>query len=585
MHALHCQQTGLPAPDPLDDAVLQIPAETRHPISSKITTPYSSTAHAFEKVENGDDDVTVLKSKPITMAADDRVCSDLKQTASHVTAPIVATPDVRPKTSAATPTAASTNITPAKTPIPKPRVSIARDFNEQRAVYDKHGKFVGYVSDSGGLVLTDPHATAPLTAQAAVAANTTLPTTPANPAPLPQSTPTGYVPPLDPNASVYQPSFTSSQGTDKSFKQLVDLMSLPKPNLLTFSGDPLSYHTFMNAFDTCIDSADVTDAAKLNRLLELCQGKARAVIKSCTLKEPSAGYAQARQRLRERFGDSFVISEAWVKKIVDGPPVKPNNIDSLQSFADDVRDCVDTLTSMKLLNEVDSRTRLVRLVKRLPDYLISRWRKKVMTQRRDFDTYPSISMFLEFLEEVTLEASDPVFGIAALKDDKTVDKPKQKQQQGKSASYAVETQAKVDEKPVPVAQQNVVVQCALCSKDHVMSKCPDFKKLAPLKRLETARDKKVCFNCLRRSKHSAKFCNRGDKCGTDGCEIKHSSLLHHGFIELAKIKDAEAATALTTETVSNDSTRTSVSAHSRRVIEKTHGKTALPIVSVTVSAS
>ena len=69
-----------------------------------------------------------------------------------------------------------------------------------------------------------------------------------------------------------------------------------------------------------------------------------------------------------------------------------------------------------------------------------------MTQRRDFDTYPSISMFLEFLEEVTLEASDPVFGIAALKDDKTVDKPKQKQQQGKSASYAVETQAKVDEK-------------------------------------------------------------------------------------------------------------------------------------------
>ena len=35
----------------------------------------------------------------------------------------------------------------------------------------------------------------------------------------------------------------------------------------------------MNAFDTCIDSADVTDAAKLNRLLELCQGKARAVNK------------------------------------------------------------------------------------------------------------------------------------------------------------------------------------------------------------------------------------------------------------------------------------------------------------------
>ena len=307
---LACKLLGLP----------KLPASTDTASTEKVDTSRSTgktdnidsaISTSADRVDV-DDDVTVLKSKPITITAGDRVCSDLKQTASHVTEPTISTPDVRPKTSTATPTAASTNITPAKTPIPKPRVSIARDFNEQRAVYDKHGKFVGYVSDSGGLVLTDPHATAPLIAQAAVAANTTLPTTPANPAPLPQSTPTGYVPPLDPNASVYQPSFTSSQGTDKSFKQLVDLMSLPKPNLLTFSGDPLSYHTFMNAFDTCIDSADVTDAAKLNRLLELCQGKARAVIKSCTLKEPSAGYAQARQRLRERFGDSFVIFEAWV---------------------------------------------------------------------------------------------------------------------------------------------------------------------------------------------------------------------------------------------------------------------------------
>ena len=80
-----------------------------------------------------------------------------------------------------------------------------------------------------------------------------------------------------------------------------------------------------------------------------------------------------------------------------------------------------------------------------------------------------------------------MFGIAALKDDSTVDKPKQKSQHGRSVSYAVETQEKVDENPAPVVQQNVVMKCALCSKDHVMSKCPDFKKLAPLKRLETAR--------------------------------------------------------------------------------------------------
>ena len=107
-------------------------------------------------------------------------------------------------------------------------------------------------------------------------------------------------------------------------------------------------------------------------------------------------------------------------------------------------------------------------------------------------------------------------------------------QQGKS--FAVETQPKVDVKPADNTNNNGVVRCALCSRDHNMSKCPDFKKQTTLKRLETARDKRVCFNCLKQLKHSAKFCNSGErKCGVDGCQIEHASLLHHGFIELAKI--------------------------------------------------
>ena len=103
-----------------------------------------------------------------------------------------------------------------------------------------------------------------------------------------------------------------------------------------------------------------------------------------------------------------------------------------------------------------------------------------MIQQRDFDAYPSISMFLEFLEEVTLEANNQVFSIAALKDNSTVDKPKQKFQHGRSASYAVETQEKVDENPAPVVQQCIVLKCASCFKDYVMSKCLEIQKQAPL---------------------------------------------------------------------------------------------------------
>ena len=124
---------------------------------------------------------------------------------------------------------------------------------------------------------------------------------------------------------------------------------------------------------------------------------------------------------------------------------------------------------------------------------------------RDTERHASITDFLQFLVKMTKEASDSVFGLAAQHVTKSADTPKSKPTQGKCSSFAVETQPKADVKPVDNTNKIVVVRCALCSKDHIMSKCPDFKKQAPLKRLETARDKRVCFNCLKRSKHSAKF--------------------------------------------------------------------------------
>ena len=299
LHVLHCQQTGLPVPDPLDDVELQKPVEKRQPVTGKTVTSTSTTDNATDHVGNYDVDSTVPKMKTIVLTASDRVCSDYKQATSHVTAQTTATPDVRPKTSSTILPAASTNTTPIITPRPKPRVSIMPDFNEKRAVYDSNGKFVGYVSDAGGLVLTDPHATAQLTTQAATTASMTPPITLANPTTMPLSTPVTYAPQLDPNVSAFQPSFTSNQGNDGSLKQLIDIMSLPKPNLVTFNGDPLRYNVFINAFDSCIHNASVTDASKLNRLHELCQGKARTLIEPCALMEPTEGYIEARRLLKE----------------------------------------------------------------------------------------------------------------------------------------------------------------------------------------------------------------------------------------------------------------------------------------------
>ena len=195
---------------------------------------------------------------------------------------------------------------------------------------------------------------------------------------------------------------------------MVDMMNLPQPTLMTFDGDPLSYHMFIRSFEASIGAANIPVASKLNRLLELCTGKARSAIKSCAVStDPITAYARALRLLQHRFGDDFTISEAMVMQMVNGAAIKQDDANSIQMFTDDVRNCVETLKSMKRLSEVDTRSRLVQLVRRLPTTLQARWRKKAIRYKDDFEVYPNIEVFLEFLDEICNELSDPVFGLVS----------------------------------------------------------------------------------------------------------------------------------------------------------------------------
>ena len=202
----------------------------------------------------------------------------------------------------------------------------------------------------------------------------------------------------------------SQQPLDKN-ASILELLSLPKPSLMEFDGDPMQYHMFKNSFDAVIDSANISDSAKLNRLFELCKGTAREVILPCALGDPSDGYAEARELLKERFGDSYAISEAFIDKLTSGGPIKQHEVSALRRFADEIRSCVRTLSAMDMLGEIDTRIRMVKLTERLPYAMQGRWRTKAIRTRREKGAYPDINEFLEFVEDCVEEASDPVFGV------------------------------------------------------------------------------------------------------------------------------------------------------------------------------
>ena len=81
-------------------------------------------------------------------------------------------------------------------------------------------------------------------------------------------------------------------------QHLLDAMIISKPKLMSFNGDPMNFHVFMNALDNCIHTSSLSDAIKLNKLFELCEGKALTVIKPCASMQPVEGYVKARLLLK-----------------------------------------------------------------------------------------------------------------------------------------------------------------------------------------------------------------------------------------------------------------------------------------------
>ncbi|VDP59924.1 unnamed protein product [Schistosoma mattheei] len=67
--------------------------------------------------------------------------------------------------------------------------------------------------------------------------------------------------------------------------------------------------------------------------------------------------------------------------------------------------------------------------------------------------------------------------------------------------------------------------CVICRKNHRIDKCSQFSTLAVNDKWAKARDKYLCFCCLRRS-HRSVDCKNRVVCSVEGCRDRYHTLLH-----------------------------------------------------------
>lgn len=110
-------------------------------------------------------------------------------------------------------------------------------------------------------------------------------------------------------------------------------LNKPKADLQKFDGNPMNYTRFLRQFNTRICSNTESYEERLNNLLQFTVGEAQRIVSGYSYLDAERGYKAELEELKDRYGDPDIIAQAYVKKALDWPPVKPDSAKTLDQFA------------------------------------------------------------------------------------------------------------------------------------------------------------------------------------------------------------------------------------------------------------
>ena len=314
----------------------------------------------------------------------------------------------------------------------------------------------------------------------------------------------------------------SLSGTDEginyleAMKALATAALLPRAELMHFDGNPLNYFLFMTSFENNVEKSTQDFSKRLQLLIQFCTGKAKKAIQSCVLLHPHEGYFQAKKILSERFGDAYKVSRTWLTKIMDGAQIRPGDGEALQDLADDLESCEITLQAAGRLNQLNNEDSLLKILKRCPVYVRSRWQSRVQELRAQ-GMDPSVKDIRKLIRLAASEKCDPVYGNLMDGENKELrDRKRANNRTGAmKTNFSIQTGA--------AKGNSDGLKCYFCDRNHRLESCDAFKLEDGEKQFKFIRQRKLCDNCLS-SFHFSAGCKRRKGCTVLNCDIKRKHL-------------------------------------------------------------
>ena len=212
-----------------------------------------------------------------------------------------------------------------------------------------------------------------------------------------------------------KPKSKSTMKNTKNTEELSQIMcnllrhqSAPNVEIETFTGNRLDYHYFMSVFKEAVEYKIDDPHGRLVRLLKYTESEARETIKHCIQQPVDIGYDRAKLLFEQHYGDPHRILAAYRKEIKGWLSLKPGDSSAYWKFYNFLIKC-ESIMSRQRWNSLNSRDILCTLTSKLPGNAKDKWNRKVISILRRRFKDPELADFIEFINDETLLASDPLF--------------------------------------------------------------------------------------------------------------------------------------------------------------------------------
>jgi hypothetical protein len=316
---------------------------------------------------------------------------------------------------------------------------------------------------------------------------------------------------------------------------------LKKPTfeIQKFGGDVMQYKRFMNQFKTRVVTYTESDEERMAYLLHFTYGDAYRIIRGYSNLDAGMGYVAALAELNRRFGDPEVIAQAYVRKAIDWPVIKPvikpDDAKGLDEFALFIMECNYAIQNLNAMQVLEYPEIIKKLVSKLPHYLHDKWRNCVIRTKED----GKLVKFAQFVQLVAFEskkANDPTYGKEAIprrqphyaqpenSGIKSSTKPAFRSAQTKGLASSAQCTTEPSQK----------IECMYCGRNHELNMCEKLQSESHGEKLQFLKSKGMCFACLKRGKHISKDCKHRLTCGK--CGKSHPTVLHKSETDFEQTK-------------------------------------------------